>query len=148
MSDLKGIASQVRRDIVRMVHGVQSGHPGGSLGCADYLTALYFDIMKHDPAFNMDGKGEDLFFLSNGHISPVFYSVLARSGYFPVAELATFRKLNSRLQGHPTTHEHLPGVRIASGSLGQGLSAANGAAIAKKLDNDPNYVYVLTGDGE
>ena len=148
MSDLKGIASQVRRDIVRMVHGVQSGHPGGSLGCADYLTALYFDIMKHDPNFNMDGKGEDLFFLSNGHISPVFYSVLARSGYFPVAELATFRKLNSRLQGHPTTHEHLPGVRIASGSLGQGMSVALGAALAKKINNDNGLVFSLHGDGE
>jgi transketolase len=148
MSDLKGIASQVRRDIVRMVHGVQSGHPGGSLGCADYLTALYFDIMKHDPAFNMNGAGEDLFFLSNGHISPVFYSVLARSGYFPVAELATFRKLNSRLQGHPTTHEHLPGVRIASGSLGQGMSVALGAALGKKMNNDEGVVYSLHGDGE
>lgn len=148
MSDLKGIASQVRRDIVRMVHGVQSGHPGGSLGCADYLTALYFDIMKHDPDFNMDGTGEDLFFLSNGHISPVFYSVLARSGYFPVAELATFRKLNSRLQGHPTTHEHLPGVRIASGSLGQGMSVALGAALAKKINNDNGLVFSLHGDGE
>ncbi len=148
MNDLKGIASQVRRDIVRMVHGVQSGHPGGSLGCADYLTALYFGIMKHDPAFNMDGKGEDLFFLSNGHISPVFYSVLARSGYFPVAELATFRKLNSRLQGHPTTHEHLPGVRIASGSLGQGMSVALGASLAKKLNGDAAIIYSLCGDGE
>jgi len=148
MSDLKGIASQVRRDIVRMVHGVQSGHPGGSLGCADYLTALYFDIMKHDPAFNMDGQGEDLFFLSNGHISPVFYSVLARSGYFPVGELATFRKLNSRLQGHPTTHEHLPGVRIASGSLGQGMSVALGASLAKKLNGDTGIIYSLCGDGE
>ncbi|MES2892544.1 MAG: transketolase [Bacteroidota bacterium] len=148
MSDLKGIASQVRRDIVRMVHGVQSGHPGGSLGCADYLTALYFDIMKHDPSFNMDGKGEDLFFLSNGHISPVFYSVLARSGYFPVPELATFRKLNSRLQGHPTTHEHLPGVRVASGSLGQGMSVALGAALAKKINNDNGLVFSLHGDGE
>jgi len=148
MSDLKGIASQVRRDIVRMVHGVQSGHPGGSLGCADYLTALYFDIMKHDPAFNMDGQGEDLFFLSNGHISPVFYSVLARSGYFPIGELATFRKLNSRLQGHPTTHEHLPGVRIASGSLGQGMSVALGASLAKKLNGDTGIIYSLCGDGE
>jgi transketolase len=148
MSDLKGIASQVRRDIVRMVHGVQSGHPGGSLGCADYLTALYFDIMKHNPAFNMNGTGEDLFFLSNGHISPVFYSVLARSGYFPVAELATFRRLNSRLQGHPATHEHLPGVRIASGSLGQGMSVALGAALAKKINNDAGVVYSLHGDGE
>jgi len=148
MSDLKGIASQVRRDIVRMVHGVQSGHPGGSLGCADYLTALYFDVMKHDPAFEMNGKGEDLFFLSNGHISPVFYSVLARSGYFPVKELATFRKLNSRLQGHPTTHEHLPGVRIASGSLGQGMSIALGACLAKKLNGDAGIIYSLCGDGE
>lgn len=148
MSDLKGIASQVRRDIVRMVHGVQSGHPGGSLGCADYLTALYFDIMKHDPAFNMDGQGEDLFFLSNGHISPVFYSVLARSGYFQMAELATFRKLNSRLQGHPTTHEHLPGVRIASGSLGQGMSVALGASLSKKLNGDAGVIYLLCGDGE
>ena len=148
MSNLKDIATQIRRDIVRMVHGVQSGHPGGSLGCTDYLTALYFETMKHDPAFSMDGKGEDLFFLSNGHISPLFYSVLARSGYFPVAELATFRKLNSRLQGHPTTHEHLPGVRIASGSLGQGMSVAIGAATAKKLNNDNRTVYSLHGDGE
>ena len=148
MSDLKRIASQVRRDIVRMVHGVQSGHPGGSLGCADYLTALYFDIMKHDTKFNMNGDGEDLFFLSNGHISPLFYSVLARSGYFPVTELSTFRKLNSRLQGHPTTHEHLPGVRVASGSLGQGMSVALGAAMAKKLNKDEGIVYSLHGDGE
>jgi len=148
MIDLKETASQVRRDIVRMVHAVQSGHPGGSLGCADYLTVLYFSAMKHDPAFNMNGEGEDLFFLSNGHISPVFYSVLARSGYFPVQELSTFRKLNSRLQGHPTTHEHLPGVRIASGSLGQGMSVALGAALAKKLNNDTNLVYSLHGDGE
>ncbi len=148
MSTLKETASQVRRDIVRMVHAVQSGHPGGSLGCADFLTALYFDVMKHDPKFSMDGVGEDLFFLSNGHISPVFYSVLARSGYFPVSELATFRKLNSRLQGHPTTHEHLPGVRMASGSLGQGMSNAIGAALSKKLNNDSNIVYSLHGDGE
>jgi transketolase len=148
MSDLKKIASQVRRDIVRMVHGVQSGHPGGSLGCADYLTALYFDIMKHDPKFDMNGVGEDLFFLSNGHISPLFYSVLARSGYFPVLELSTFRKLNSRLQGHPTTHEHLPGVRVASGSLGQGMSVALGAAMAKKLNKDAGIIYSLHGDGE
>lgn len=148
MNSLKDIATQVRRDIVRMVHAVQSGHPGGSLGCTEYLTALYFDVMKHDPKFNMDGVGEDLFFLSNGHISPVFYSVLARSGYFPVQELSTFRKLNTRLQGHPTTHEHLPGVRIASGSLGQGMSVAVGAALAKKLNNDPNIVYSLHGDGE
>ena len=148
MPNLKETASQVRRDIVRMVHGVQSGHPGGSLGCADYLTALYFEIMKHNPSFNMNGEGEDLFFLSNGHISPVFYSVLARSGYFPPQELATFRKLNSRLQGHPTTHEHLPGVRIASGSLGQGMSVAIGAALAKKLNKDTSTVYSLHGDGE
>lgn len=148
MSDLKDIATQIRRDIVRMVHAVQSGHPGGSLGCTEYFTALYFKIMKHDPAFNMDGVGEDLFFLSNGHISPVFYSSLARSGYFPVEELNTFRKIDSRLQGHPTTHEHLPGVRIASGSLGQGMSVAIGAALAKKLNNDNNIVYSLHGDGE
>ncbi len=146
--NLKATASQVRRDIVRMVHAVQSGHPGGSLGCTDFLTALYFKIMKHNPSFNMDGSGEDLFFLSNGHISPVFYSVLARSGYFPVSELSTFRKLNSRLQGHPTTHEHLPGVRIASGSLGQGMSVAIGAALSKKLNADAGIVYSLHGDGE
>jgi transketolase len=146
--ELSRIASQVRRDIVRMVHGCQSGHPGGSLGCADLLVALYFRQMKHDNKFNMDGIGEDLFFLSNGHISPVFYSVLARSGYFPVAELATFRRINSRVQGHPTTHEHLSGVRIASGSLGQGLSVAIGAAQAKKLNKDDRTVYVLMGDGE
>ena len=145
---LKNIAIQVRRDIVRMVHGCQSGHPGGSLGCADYFVALYFHVMKHNPDFQIDGKNEDLFFLSNGHISPVWYSVLARSGYFDVAELSTFRKLNSRLQGHPTTHEHLPGVRIASGSLGQGLSVAIGAAQTKKLNNDVNLVYSLHGDGE
>ena len=148
MNNLKDIATQVRRDIVRMVHGVQSGHPGGSLGCTEYFTALYFDIMKHDPKFNMNGDGEDIFFLSNGHISPVFYSVLARSGYFPITELNTFRKLNSRLQGHPTTHEHLPGVRVASGSLGQGMSVAIGAALAKKLNNDNNIVFSLHGDGE
>ena len=148
MSNLKEIATQIRRDIVRMVHAVQSGHPGGSLGCTEYFTALYFDVMKHDPEFNMDGLGEDLFFLSNGHISPVYYSALARSGYFPIDELNTFRKLNSRLQGHPTTHEHLPGVRIASGSLGQGMSVAIGAALAKKLNNDDNIVYSLHGDGE
>jgi transketolase len=145
---LKSIAGQVRRDIIRMVHGSKSGHPGGSLGCADYLVALYFHAMKHNPDFQMEGRGEDLFFLSNGHISPVFYSVLARSGYFPVEELGTFRKINSRLQGHPTTHEHLPGVRIASGSLGQGLSVAVGAAQAKKLNGDDRLVYVLMGDGE
>ncbi len=148
MNSLPEIASQIRRDIVRMVHGVQSGHPGGSLGCADYFTALYFKVMKRNPGFNMDGTGEDLFFLSNGHISPVFYSTLAHSGYFPVKELATFRKLGTRLQGHPTTHEHLPGVRIASGSLGQGMSVAIGAALAKKLNNDDNIVYSLHGDGE
>lgn len=148
MNNLKEIATQIRRDIVRMVHAVQSGHPGGSLGCTEYFTALYFDIMKHNPEFKMNGVGEDIFFLSNGHISPVFYSSLARSGYFPIAELGTFRKLNSRLQGHPTTHEHLPGVRIASGSLGQGMSVAIGAALAKKLNNDDNIVYSLHGDGE
>lgn len=148
MATLQEIASQVRRDIVRMVHGAQSGHPGGSLGCADFMTALYFKIMEHDPAFNMEGKNENLFFLSNGHISPVFYSVLARSGYFDVKELATFRKINSRLQGHPATHEHLPGIRVASGSLGQGMSVAIGAALAKKLNGDPKLVYSLHGDGE
>ncbi len=148
MAELIEIASQIRRDIVRMVHGVNSGHPGGSLGCADFLTALYFKIMKHDPVFNMDATGEDVFFLSNGHISPLFYSVLARSGYFEVKELATFRKLNSRLQGHPATHEHLPGVRIASGSLGQGMSVAIGAALSKKLNGEKNLVFSLHGDGE
>ena len=148
MSNLKEIASQVRRDIVRMVHAVQSGHPGGSLGCTEYFTALYFKVMKHDPDFKMDGIGEDLFFLSNGHISPVFYSSLARSGYFPVQELSTFRKINSRLQGHPTTHEDLPGVRVASGSLGQGMSVAIGAAYAKKLNSDNHIVFSLHGDGE
>ncbi len=149
IKELEKICSQVRRDIVRMVHAVNSGHPGGSLGCTEYFTALYFAVMKHNPkAFNMDGKGEDIFFLSNGHISPVFYSVLARSGYFDVKELATFRKLDSRLQGHPTTHEGLPGVRVASGSLGQGMSVAIGAALAKKLNNDNRLVYSLHGDGE
>lgn len=148
MADLKAIASQIRRDIVRMVHGAASGHPGGSLGCADYFTALYFKVLKHDPNFHMDGKNEDIFFLSNGHISPVFYSALARSGYFNIKELSTFRKINSRLQGHPTTHEHLPGVRVASGSLGQGMSVAIGAALSKKLNNDKNIVYSLHGDGE
>ncbi len=133
---------------MRMVHAVQSGHPGGSLGCTEFFTALYFDVMKHNPEFKMDGKDEDIFFLSNGHISPVFYSALARSGYFPVSELATFRKLNSRLQGHPTTHEDLPGVRIASGSLGQGMSVAIGAALAKKMNGDERIVYSLHGDGE
>ena len=145
---LKKLASQVRRDIVRMVHACQSGHPGGSLGCTEYFVALYFHILKHNPKFNMDGTGEDLFFLSNGHISPVWYSVLARSGYFDVKELATFRKLNSRLQGHPATHEHLPGIRIASGSLGQGLSVALGAAQSKKINKDDSLVFVLMGDGE
>ena len=148
INHLNSIASQVRRDIVRMVFLAQSGHPGGSLGCADFLTALYFDVMDHDPEFHMHGKGEDMFFLSNGHISPLWYSVLARSGYFPVPELSTFRKINTRLQGHPATHEGLPGVRVASGSLGQGLSVAIGAALAKRLDNDPHLVYCLTGDGE
>ncbi len=148
MSNLKQIASQVRRDIIRMVHGMQSGHPGGSLGCADYFTALFFGAMEHKPEFNMDGLHEDIFILSNGHISPVYYSSLARSGYFPVAELGTFRKLNTRLQGHPTTHEHLPGVRIASGSLGQGLSVAIGVALGKKLNKDSHLVYSLHGDGE
>ena len=147
-SDLLRMASQVRRDILRMVYGCQSGHPGGSLGCTDYFVALYFKIMKHNPAFTMDGIGEDLFFLSNGHISPVFYSVLARSGYFDKTELNTFRKLNSRLQGHPTTHEHLPGIRIASGSLGQGMSVAIGAALAKKMNKDKSLVFSLHGDGE
>lgn len=146
---LKNLCSQVRRDIVRMVHAVNSGHPGGSLGCTEYFVALYNVVMKHDPKnFTMDGKNEDLFFLSNGHISPVFYSVLARNGYFPVEELKTFRKLNTRLQGHPTTHEHLPGVRIASGSLGQGMSVAIGAAITKKLNKDNSIIYSLHGDGE
>lgn len=153
INQLKEVASQVRRDIVRMVHGCQSGHPGGSLGCVDLLVALYFDKMKLNeengqPTFEMDGAGEDLFFLSNGHISPVWYSVLSRRGYFPVPELATFRKLNTRLQGHPTTHEELPGIRIASGSLGQGLSNAIGAALSKKLNGDDSLVYVLMGDGE
>ena len=148
MNSLQDIATQVRRDIVRMVHEANSGHPGGSLGCADFLTALYFKVMKHDPSFSMDAKGEDVFFLSNGHISPLFYSVLARSGYFDIKELATFRQINSRLQGHPTTHEHLPGVRIASGSLGQGMSVAIGAALTKKLNNDAGIVYSLHGDGE
>lgn len=149
INELEKIASQVRRDIVRMVHAVSSGHPGGSLGCTDYFVALYFEIMNHSPQpFNMDGINEDLFFLSNGHISPVFYSTLARSGYFPVNELSTFRKINSRLQGHPTTHEGLPGIRIASGSLGQGLSNAIGAALTKKLNNDNSTVFSLHGDGE
>lgn len=145
---LKDLSTQVRRDILRMVHAVASGHPGGSMGCTEYFVALYSEIMNHKTQFNMNGDGEDIFFLSNGHISPVFYSVLARSGYFPVSELATFRKLNSRLQGHPTPHEHLEGVRIATGSLGQGLSVALGAAQAKKLNNDKSLVFSLHGDGE
>ncbi len=149
INKLEVLVKQVRRDILRMVHAVSSGHPGGSLGCADFLVALYNGVMKHDSKkFTMDGKNDDLFFLSNGHISPVFYSVLARCGYFPIEELKTFRKLNSRLQGHPTTHDHLPGVRIASGSLGQGMSVAIGAALSKKLNNDNAVVYSLHGDGE
>ena len=148
VDELNQMASQVRRDILRMVHAVNSGHPGGSLGCTEFLVSLYFKVLDHNPKFNMNGEGEDLFFLSNGHISPVWYSVLARSGYFDVKELATFRKLNSRLQGHPATHEHLPGIRVASGSLGQGLSVALGAAQAKKLNGDDKLVYVLMGDGE
>ncbi len=147
-AELERIASQVRRDIVRMVHAVNSGHPGGSLGCTDFLVALYFHAMNRKDGFDMDGKGEDLFFLSNGHISPVWYSVLARAGYFEVSELATFRKINSRLQGHPATEEGLEGIRIASGSLGQGLSVACGAAQAKKLNGDKNLIYALMGDGE
>ncbi len=148
MAELTAIASQIRRDIVRMVHGVNSGHPGGSLGCADFLTALYFKIMKHNPDFSMDAKEEDVFILSNGHISPLYYSTLARAGYFDIKELGTFRKLNTRLQGHPATHEHLPGVRIASGSLGQGMSVAIGAALTKKLNGESNLVFSLHGDGE
>ncbi|MBS1951105.1 MAG: Transketolase, N-terminal section [Cytophagales bacterium] len=148
LTQLKKLATQIRRDIVRMVHACQSGHPGGSLGCADFFVALYFHVLKHNPKFNMDGRDEDLFFLSNGHISPVWYATLARSGYFDVKELATFRQLNSRLQGHPATHEHLPGIRVASGSLGQGLSVAVGAAQTKKLNRDTRLVYVLMGDGE
>jgi len=148
LTHLNDFTTQVRRDIVRMVHQVNSGHPGGSLGCTEFLVALYQEIMERKEGFDMDGIGEDLFFLSNGHISPLFYSVLARSGYFPVSELATFRKIDSRLQGHPTTHEGLPGVRVASGSLGQGLSVAVGAAEAKKLNNDPHLIYSLHGDGE
>ena len=146
--ELENISTQIKRDIVRMVHGVQSGHPGGSLGCTEYLTVLYFYMMEHDTNFNMDGKNEDLFFLSNGHVSPLFYSVLARAGYFETKELSTFRKLNTRLQGHPTTHEGLPGVRMSSGSLGQGMSVAIGAALAKKSNKDTKIVYSLHGDGE
>ena len=148
IAKLKQICSQVRRDIVRMVHGCQSGHPGAPLGCTEYFVTLYFHLLKHNPKFTIEGKGEDLFFLSNGHLSAVWYSVLARSGYFDVKELSTFRNLNSRLQGHPATHEHLPGIRIASGSLGQGLSVAIGAAQAKKLNADKGLIHVLMGDGE
>src|SRR5690606_2450268 len=148
MASLTSIASQIRRDILRMVHGAASGHPGGSLGCADYFTALYFKVLKHNPSFQMDAINEDVFILSNGHISPVYYSTLARAGYFDIKELATFRKINSRLQGHPATHEKLPGIRIASGSLGQGMSVAIGAALTKKLNGEPNLVYSLHGDGE
>lgn len=148
MAELTAIASQIRRDIVRMVHGVNSGHPGGSLGCADFLTALFFRVMKHNPDFSMDAQEEDVFILSNGHISPLYYSIMARAGYFDIKELGTFRKLNTRLQGHPATHEHLPGVRIASGSLGQGMSVAIGAALTKKLNGERNLVFSLHGDGE
>lgn len=148
IEELQQLATQIRRDIVRMVHGANSGHPGGSLGCADFFTSLYFDVMKRKPGFDMNAKDEDVFFLSNGHISPVFYSTLARAGYFPISELGTFRKLNSRLQGHPTTHEHLPGIRIASGSLGQGMSVSIGAALAKRHNGDNGIVYSLSGDGE
>lgn len=148
ISKLKNIASQIRRDIVRMVHEVQSGHPGGSLGCTDFFTALYFEVMNHNPKFDMDGINEDIFILSNGHISPVYYASLARSGYFNIKELSTFRKINSRLQGHPTTHDHLPGIRIASGSLGQGMSVAIGAALGKKMNEDNKLVFSLHGDGE
>ena len=148
INHLEKVASQIRRDIIRMVHAAQSGHPGGSLGCTDFFTALYFEVMDHQQPFSMEGKNEDMFFLSNGHISPVWYATLARSGYFDTEELATFREINGRLQGHPTTHEGLPGVRVASGSLGQGLSVANGAAMAKRLDDDPHIVWALCGDGE
>ena len=148
MPALKDIATQIRRDIVRMVHGCASGHPGGSLGCTEYFTALYFKVMQHNPKFTMEARNEDVFILSNGHISPVFYSTLARAGYFDVKELSTFRKIDSRLQGHPATHEHLPGIRIASGSLGQGMSVALGVALSKKLNGENNVVYSLHGDGE
>ena len=148
IANLEKITLQVRRDILRMVHSVNSGHPGGSLGCTELFVALYNEILDLNEEFDMDGKNEDIFFLSNGHISPVFYSVLARKGFFPISELKTFRKLNSRLQGHPTTHEKLPGVRVASGSLGQGISVAIGSALSKKLNNDNKLVYVLVGDGE
>jgi transketolase len=148
MPALKDIASQIRRDIVRMVHGCASGHPGGSLGCTEYFTALYFKVMQHNPQFSMEARNEDVFILSNGHISPVFYSTLARAGYFDVKELSTFRRIDSRLQGHPATHEHLPGIRIASGSLGQGMSVALGVALSKKLNGEKNVVFSLHGDGE
>ena len=148
IQELKTLATQTRRDILRMVHAVSSGHPGGSLGCVEFFLALYHQVMDYKLPFSMEGRNEDLFFLSNGHISPVLYSTLARRGFFPVEELATFRKLNTRLQGHPTTHDHLPGVRVASGSLGQGLSVAIGAALGKKLNNDQHLVYTLHGDGE
>ena len=148
IEELKSLTTQIRRDILRMVHAVNSGHPGGSLGCTEYFTALYGKVMNYKLPFTMEGKNEDLFFLSNGHISPVYYSTLSRFGFFPVSELATFRQLNTRLQGHPTTHDNLPGVRIASGSLGQGLSVAIGAALGKKLDGDQSLVYTLHGDGE
>jgi transketolase len=148
MPALKDIATQIRRDIVRMVHGCASGHPGGSLGCTEYFTALYFKVMQHNPQFSMEARNEDVFILSNGHISPVFYSTLARAGYFDVKELSTFRKIDSRLQGHPATHEHLPGIRIASGSLGQGMSVALGVALSKKLNGEKNVVFSLHGDGE
>jgi transketolase len=148
ISELKDFSTQIRRDIVRMVNAVNSGHPGGSLGCTEFMTVLYQEIMDYSTTFDMDGKEEDLFFLSNGHISPVLYSVLSRSGFFPVEELATFRKINTRLQGHPTTHEGLPGIRMAAGSLGQGLSVAIGAANTKKLNGDKHLVYTLHGDGE
>ena len=147
-SELKNICPQIRRDILRMVHANNSGHPGGSLGCTEFMVALYFEVMNHSPDFNMDGIGEDLFFLSNGHISPVWYSVLARRGYFEISELATFRKLNSRLQGHPTNHDNLEGIRMSSGSLGQGVSVAIGAAQSKKLNKDSSIVFTLLGDGE
>jgi transketolase len=148
MTELKNTATQIRRDILRMVHGVSSGHPGGSLGCTDFFTALYFRVMNHNRDFTMNGMNEDIFILSNGHISPAYYSTLARAGYFDIKELGTFRKLNTRLQGHPATHEHIPGVRIASGSLGQGMSVAIGAALTKKLNGENTKVYSLHGDGE
>jgi len=148
IENLKRICSQVRRDIIRMTHNAKSGHPGGSLGCTEFFVAMYFHILKHDPSFNPDGRGEDLFFLSNGHICPAWYSVLSRKGYFDISELSTFRHINSRLQGHPATQEGLPGIRVASGSLGMGLSVAIGAALAKKLNNDDRLVFVLMGDGE